>query len=485
MQTDVWLNEAGNQNRCPMCSAPLNAESETCFACGFSSRPAPSSPISSVWIDPVARRSSNVLPAPTMATRQRRRQPNPTTPIPQRPNAHALYERQPQARQERRTEDLREHAPVIWQYESPNYEVASSLPSLSLIAPEVPTQPQPPVVAPRPTHRPQTIDEIDTQPPLVLRAPRAAPPLPATPPTTAQESTPRALIAMPPYPLREPQDAASWTAGTASNSIYAQVIAGDGRGDWRKQLAFNPLDRLRWWLLRPGRIEFLLGLSGTLLLILVTCALLFALAFSFQNMAGVASLTAKSVPTSSKTGGHARGKATPLPFVTPTTKAIPGTTTAGTTGTTGTTPTTLPRSTPTPTTTTTATSTPIPQGSPVNKTPAPTTPTPSPVPATPTPSPVPTQSPTATTSPTPTTTATPKPTATATKTVSPTVTPAGSPRASNTNLSNALNQSGEPPIDTPLSSASPLLWLMAACYSLSMILLGVAGILYKRRPQPL
>ena len=141
MQTDVWLTEADHQNRCPMCSAWIRPGAETCFACGFSSHPTQYSPVSSVWIDPAARGYQQVMPAQPNgnapapaatlpATRQRRRPPNPTTPLPPR----AALERQ-QLRH--RTEDLSEHAQVsaIWQYESPHYEVASSLPSLSLIAP--------------------------------------------------------------------------------------------------------------------------------------------------------------------------------------------------------------------------------------------------------------------------------------------------------------------------------------------------------------
>lgn len=460
---------------------------------------------------------------------------------------------------------MREHAqpPVIWQYESPNYEIASSLSSLSLVAPELPTQPQPPVVAPatRSTRRLPDIDEIDTQPPSALRQPRAYP-LPVSQRPAAQESTSRALVAIQPNQAIEPQDAASWTAGAASNSAYARMIAGNARGDWRKQLAFNPLDRLRWWLLRPGRIESLLWLSGTILLMLVTGAMLFALAFSFQGTANITNLTAKSATSSNNTGGQARAKATPPPLqvvlttpgpyapgeyvdvrgqgfsphnrvsfkldglytiqdkhgntalfptdgrgtfggtlwlgvgvnwsaghhtivardmatgrlmkqsivlvvsfnpVVPTTQATPATTvTPGITS----------------TTTPSATTTPNPQGTPVNKTPVPTTPTPSPVPTH-----TPTVTPTAST--TPTVTPTAKPSATATKAPSPTVTPTGSPHASNADLSNALSQSGEPPISTPLSTTTLLIWTMAACYCLSMILLGVAGVLYKRRPRPI
>jgi len=36
----------------------------------------------------------------------------------------------------------------------------------------------------------------------------------------------------------------------------------------------NPLERVRWWLLYPGRIEFLLLAGGTLLLLGITTLLI-------------------------------------------------------------------------------------------------------------------------------------------------------------------------------------------------------------------
>src|SRR5204863_5569648 len=42
------------------------------------------------------------------------------------------------------------------------------------------------------------------------------------------------------------------------------------------------IDCVRWWLLRPGHIEFVLWLGGTVLLVAVTCVLLFVTAFSFE-----------------------------------------------------------------------------------------------------------------------------------------------------------------------------------------------------------
>ncbi len=71
----------------------------------------------------------------------------------------------------------------------------------------------------------------------------------------------------------------SWTTGHGKKSLRAQRVANrtKGRKSQRKSaLSLNPVDRVRWWLLYPGRIEFLLWLHGTIILFVVTCLLLFA-----------------------------------------------------------------------------------------------------------------------------------------------------------------------------------------------------------------
>ena len=71
----------------------------------------------------------------------------------------------------------------------------------------------------------------------------------------------------------------SWTAGEAAGSRYAQLVA--ARTDRKKSgISFNVFDRLRWWLLHPGRFEFLLWLGGTILLMTVTCIFLLLMVFS-------------------------------------------------------------------------------------------------------------------------------------------------------------------------------------------------------------
>ena len=146
-------------------------------------------------------------------------------------------------------------------------------------------------------------------PSVLLPEPRAAVPQGIA----AQESTSRSLVPAQQLHVSEAQEGASWTAGAASDSPYARIIAGTERDDRRKRSAttLNPLDRLRWWLLRPGHIESTLWLSGTLLLILVTGCLLFALAFSIE---GGTSLPAASSSTSKSAASHARGQTSPSPL---------------------------------------------------------------------------------------------------------------------------------------------------------------------------
>ncbi len=74
----------------------------------------------------------------------------------------------------------------------------------------------------------------------------------------------------------------SWTAGQGAHSLFAQRIAQhQAPGLPRRNLRFHPFDRLRWWLLYPGRLEFVLWLSGTLFLLAVTSLLLLLAFLSF------------------------------------------------------------------------------------------------------------------------------------------------------------------------------------------------------------
>jgi hypothetical protein len=88
--------------------------------------------------------------------------------------------------------------------------------------------------------------------------------------------------------LNTPTNSSSWTAGVASESVYARRIAEPSdSSDRRKQkhsAGFHPLDRLRWWLLHPGRIEFLLWLGGTILLMSVTFIFMLVTMVNFMRV---------------------------------------------------------------------------------------------------------------------------------------------------------------------------------------------------------
>ena len=94
----------------------------------------------------------------------------------------------------------------------------------------------------------------------------------------------------------------SWTAGAAAGSRYAQLVA--ARTSRKKSAtSFNLFDRLRWWLLHPGRFEFLLWLGGTILLMTVTCVFLLMMVFSFQGNAANVNNGSLSSP-GNKTNGQ-------------------------------------------------------------------------------------------------------------------------------------------------------------------------------------
>src|SRR6202165_341042 len=184
MQTDLWLTETSNTDKCPLCNKPLKRGSRTCFGCGFSSD-APS-----VWIDPTVHAYQHVMPQ--SGTRD-------FTPDPQA-------------------------ASPIWQYESSDFEAAGSLPMLSLFMSESPTQPQPPVPNRATTRRLPRVDEIDTVPPRVSPA-RDIDQVDTLLPGYGQGQ--RALIMARQNPPAE-MGWRSWTAGAASGSSSAQLIMRSG-----------------------------------------------------------------------------------------------------------------------------------------------------------------------------------------------------------------------------------------------------------------
>jgi len=527
MQTDIWLTEEiAYPEQCPLCSKPLKNGSTTCFSCGFSTK----SPIgTSVWIDPVvygyplssSHRQSHQAPQQTgwkytHVLSPARRQPNPITPIPPRASAQPINA-------------------------APGSIVK---PDTKLIS-ETPTQPELESRG-KTTRRLPGIDEITTVPPLnedhSIKSSKMLIPISSQRDVTAFGRSDETTIN-----IASPKeiDATSWTAGKESQSPHARLISSRSkRKDPHAAISLNPIDRVRWWLLRPGHIEFVLWLGGTILLVGVTCVLLFVTAFSFEwitpGFIGSASTNTTGTSTgteqqttgvaihamvlirtdtgpvlpgqsiglrgqgfsphghirflfdgtqqlfdqngqSASTQANAQGvfsttivlnsnlpwhpgvhfinaqdlatkrmaKLTIILAPTPIGKGVPGTPVSSY-----------------PPVVTPPAPTPIPsvtggQPTPVGQTPVPVTPTAHPV--------TPTATPTVGTIPTVT------PTVGTIPTTDPTV---GTTQGSG--LGNALNHAGDSYLDQQLTHLSPWVWLMMGCYCLSMVLLGLAGVLHKR-----
>jgi hypothetical protein len=596
MQTDIWLTEEiAHSERCPLCSQPLKNGSTTCFSCGFSTK----SPTgTSVWIDPAvygfplssSQRQSQQSPQETgwkyaRELPQARKHPNPITPIPPRASAQPSnatpgsivkpYWSQKNATSGSEKQRRADHrgAPhtafessaqveahknsTLWEYETPAFQVSSSLPTLSLLISEEPTQSEL-VSRGKVTRRLPRIDEITTVPPLnedhSITSSKALVPVNSQLDVTSfdrpGQTSPNSMSS-------EEVDATSWTAGKASRSPHAQLISSRSkRKNPSMAVSLNPIDRLRWWLLRPGHIEFVLWLVGTILLVAVTCVLLLVTAFSFEwitprfinpaltNASGTSTVSGQQstviVTTemvliridkgpilpgqsivlhgqgfsplghirflfddtlqlfdqngqSTSTQANAQGVfstsivlSSNLPWHTgphfiyaqdlttkrmtklqiilaqsPIGKGVPGTPVPSY-----------------PPVVNPPALTPIPsvtggQPTPVGQTPVPVTPTPHPV------------------TPTPTSTVGTTPTVTPTVGITPTVTPAAgtTPGVTTTagttpgsGLGNALDNTGDTYLGKQLAHLSPWVWLMIACYCLSMVLLGLAGVLHKRHP---
>lgn len=525
------------------------------------------------------------------------RQPNPITPIPARASAQRTQSR-PGVRQPRGRTDAASSSTTQssqqgggWQHESSSYEAMSSLSSLSLIISETPTAPP---RSPRSTGRLENIDEIDTIPQTsgqtralqrssgqMQAVPLDLPETPLPPgslslrfddldvPNLAallSEATPsralphvdeidtvpeaggatfsRALAPLQSATREVAVDAASWTAGPAStSSLAAHFVASRSPRRRHRTRIFNPLDRTRWWLLRPGRIEFMLWTLGSILLFGITFLILLATVLSLMlpGLQGsgnfptstVKASSASPVATSAASNGlhlalagktslqpgaemHLQGQGfhpqskilflldDRLPLLDQYGKAasiqadpsgrfavnlwlgqgtgwsagshqifardtasghqvtVGITISAAVTGNPG-----------------GVQNTPVP---PVNPTPKPVQPTPTPVRPTPTPQP-----PTAT--PTPGVTATPTApptTPTGGVTVTPglsgtTATPARGQSSGSSSLGNSLNNADGNSLFARLAQLNPLVWLIGACYFISMLLLGMAGLLRRRR----
>lgn len=213
-----------------------------------------------------------------------------STPIPSRASAHpeAIVKgqpRYPRTYQASVDDGISRHPttppPVMWQYETAEYVAESSLASLSLVK-----QCQ--------TLCPPSIDALDTQPSVASIQCRERPSpadisshdladINTVPPSMVQPRTQQGMeIAdIPTVPpgasCQQRPDHLTWSLPRWSYQTdeelfrQAQTQAADNN---RRLLRFNPFDRLRWWLLYPGRLESLLWSSGAVLLVGLTVFLL-------------------------------------------------------------------------------------------------------------------------------------------------------------------------------------------------------------------
>jgi hypothetical protein len=248
--------------------------------------------------------------------------PNPATPIPPRASAYPsnvshIRPKFPRSSTEFQQEEDVTRAPTVpqqtmWQHESSDYRAESSLSSLSLVS----VEDAPPAV------RPPSIDELDTLPPARRRQRDEM--LPARPlarrdwpqhdyyglvprPRDVSElaTNPPPVVSVPSVKLRDehfvaspalddmieadtqlsnvvtPLEVSPALHPAASRLLVSANVSRRGRRqEYRPSFALHPLDRVRWWLLYPGRLELLLWLTGTALLVAVTCVLLFVTTIS-------------------------------------------------------------------------------------------------------------------------------------------------------------------------------------------------------------
>lgn len=331
------------------------------------------------------------------------------------------------------------------------------------------------------------IDEIDT---LIPAAPRVQSPTHPRQVQTVQK-TPAVqteggiatINKMPPVVQMSPVSReVSWTVGAGAKSELAQRIASrarDKQGKSLGELIVTPLSELRWWLLYPGRMEFMLWISGALILLCVTCVLLFATLAS----SGIIRFNGMDASTGRQNGIHSRSTAlscadslsrchtTKSPPATSTTNQQRGSST-GAASSIGTAP--APLKTPGTSNSNTPTSgsgasTPVSQTPPVSISPTVgTSPTVGPTRTPPTPSPTATVKPSPTAAITPTISTTPP---------KPTTTTVHHTDAQTLSLGTAFDGNNA----TQLSPSNAWMWLALIGYALSMVMLGLAALLYRRK----
>ncbi|GAC1621071.1 MAG: hypothetical protein NVS4B9_12120 [Ktedonobacteraceae bacterium] len=146
-------------------------------------------------------------------------------------------------------------ATAIWQYETPRYEVESSLSSLSLAISEATRLHHPP------------IDEIKTIPQV----------------SKALSTEERRGSGSGRGGRREYTPVTTQSIDIAELKTAPEFVQ---RQDVLQASILHPFDRFRWWLLAPGRIEFILWIFGTVVLLCVTVILVFMMVASMGLLPG-------------------------------------------------------------------------------------------------------------------------------------------------------------------------------------------------------
>jgi hypothetical protein len=276
------------------------------------------------------RSAQGVSEAPSGAKKDTRRhlspgrKPNPVTPIPPRASAYTarvahIRPRYTRLSSEAEGEDIAQLPthPTLSYDDAAGFvdehdeqripELSSSLPSATPASPSIDElDTLPPGALREASSQPSQLDtrsafaEMDTQPPDQAPRVRETAKLPFE---EELEPVPQISPAEDQTVADVPIEMVSWTAGRGAHSLFAQRIAQrTSQAIPQRALAFHPFDRLRWWLLYPGRLEFVLWLSGTLFLLATTCLLFFVSFWSLaplRDASSVSSVAVSNAPTPS------------------------------------------------------------------------------------------------------------------------------------------------------------------------------------------
>jgi hypothetical protein len=174
-----------------------------------------------------------------------------------------------------------------------------------------------PTLPPKPVQMsPSSIDELDTVTPFAPEHGRFPVPRPkkdrlVRQPHSVGTAIARSQALRPSPSLRAKGSAQSAYARNVAERKVGKPIAWANR-DYSLHLADeqahfrDPRDRLRWWLLKPGRIEFILWIVGTILLMAITLSLLFAAAISLAWIVPRQHQTVPTVPVGSNGPSNSR-----------------------------------------------------------------------------------------------------------------------------------------------------------------------------------